>query len=117
MQREVIIKRLDTAGRWTRANVMRRSESVVALLTLRAVSSSSIDSEIAFFLLLLIFCPSSPRINGALLSSAVGSGKYGSSGLYRSLKRRAISRASSKCGSWSLPTGTTLAPQNRMSAA
>jgi len=36
---------------------------------------------------------------------------------YLMLKRRAIVRHSSRCGSWSLPTGTTFPLQKSMSAA
>ncbi len=64
--------------------------------------------------LLLIFVPSVPRSRGAAESMMSGSGKTRP---YRSLKRRAIVRVTSRWGAWSRPTGTTLPLQARMSAA
>jgi len=81
----------------------------------RAVSSALAASGIALPRLLLIFPPSVPSSSGASDSSA--SGSVNTRAPKRSLKRRAISRVSSTCGSWSWPTGTRLALQNRMSAA
>ena len=96
---------------------MRRSESVLALLISRAVSSSSALSIIALFLLLLIFCePSKPKIIGASLRSGCGSGKTGLCSANRLLKRRAMVLVSSRCGSWSFPTGTTVPYRKDISA-
>jgi hypothetical protein len=93
---------------------MWRSESVLAPLSFLAVSSAVIRSSITLPLDFDILVPSVPSTFVAVDSSASGSGKVAP---YRSLKRRATTRVCSRCGSWSLPTGTTFALQNRMSAA
>jgi hypothetical protein len=55
-------------------------------------------------------CPSSPMMRRVGVSSGCGSGKYGrSSGAKRAFHRRAISRDSSRCCTWSSPTGTVSA--------
>ena len=81
----------------------------------RAVSSAVADSGMVLPRLLLILVPSVPSSSGAADSSASGTGNTGRP--KRSLNRRAISRAISRCGSWSWPTGTRFALQNKMSAA
>ena len=99
---------------------MCRSESVTAFLISRAVVSASMPSSITLPLLLLILVPSRPSTVGTFDSSASACGNTGSAGLarpYRSSKRRATTRVCSRCGNWSLPTGTRFALQNRMSAA
>ncbi len=99
---------------------MCRSESVTARLSSFAVSSAVMPSSMVLPLDFDIFVPSRPSTMPDLLNSASGAGKTGrdsSTRPYRSSKRRAITRACSRCGSWSLPTGTRLALQNRMSAA
>ena len=94
---------------------MWRSASVFAPRISRAVSSALAASAMALPRLLLILVPSVPSSSGAADSSASGTGNTGWP--YRSLNRRAIIRVSSRCGSWSWPTGTRFALQNRMSAA
>ena len=66
---------------------------------------------------LLILWPSSPISNGVSVSNASGSAKTVSPPAYLRLKRRAMTRVCSTCGRLSLPIGTTLPRQNRMSAA
>jgi len=80
----------------------------------RAVSSALAASGIVLPRLLLILVPSVPSSSGAPDSSASGTPKTGPN---RSLNRRAMTRVISRCGSWSCPTGTRLALQNKMSAA
>src|SRR5687768_1542415 len=60
-----------------------------------------------------IFRPSVPGTFGISVSLASGSGNTGPKA---ALKRRATSRVSSMCGTWSMPTGTHLALYMRMSA-
>ena len=94
------------------------SWSVLAFLIAFAVSSSVALSIIVFPRDLdILAVPSSPIIIGVLESSACGSGKIGFSGQNFLLKRFAIRRATSRCGSWSFPTGTTLPLQKRISTA
>ena len=80
----------------------------------RAVSSALAASGIVLPRLLLILVPSVPSSSGAAESSASGTPNTGPN---RSLNRRAMTRVSSRCGSWSCPTGTRFALQNKMSAA
>ena len=60
-----------------------------------------------------IFRPSVPVTLGISVSLASGSGKTGPKAL---LKRRATSRVSSMCGTWSIPTGTQRVLYIKMSA-
>jgi hypothetical protein len=81
----------------------------------RAVSSAVAASAMALPRLLLILVPSVPSSSGAADSSASGTGNTDVP--YWVLNRRAMTRVSSRWGSWSCPTGTRFALQNKMSAA
>ncbi|MNC92363.1 hypothetical protein D3C83_87710 [compost metagenome] len=51
-------------------------------------------------------CPSSPTIRRVGVSFGCGSGKSGASGENRVFQFRAMTRESSRCWTWSSPTGT-----------
>jgi len=109
-----VVRLFDTEGRAGGSKVMRRKPSVRADRIAAVVWSSSAPSRMVLPLVLDIFAPSTPSTTGALDSNASGSPNTVP---YRSLNRRAITLASSMCGSWSFPTGTRLPRQQRMSAA
>ena len=78
--------------------------SVTNVRTFARISSGSSRIPIALSKLFDIFRPSEPGISDASDSSACGST---STSPYRRLKRRTISRDSSRCETWSSPTGTS----------
>ena len=73
-QREASNSSEETSGRLTGSYVMCRSESVLAPLNSRAVSSASAASVMELSRLLLILVPSVTSSSGALDSSASGWG-------------------------------------------
>src|SRR6266568_4531573 len=88
-----------------------RAGSVAAGLSFSQMVSGESNKPMVFPKLLDIFArPSSPRTRFAVDRSACGSGKA-KPPLFakRAFQRRAISRISSRCWSWSSPTGTSVA--------
>ncbi len=80
-----------------------RAGSVTMGLILAVISSGVSESRIALLSDFDILRPSVPGTLGIWVSLAPGSGKIG---FHVLLKRRATSRVSSTCGTWSIPTGT-----------
>ena len=87
---------------------LTRAGSVAAVRSLSQTAASGSASAMVLPTLFDIFvCPSSPRIFGVVENSGSGSANVSPN---RALKRRTISRASSRCWRWSSPTGTRVAP-------
>ena len=90
-----------------------RAGSVTIGRILARMTSGGSASSMSLPYDLDILRPSVPGTLGISVSFASGSGKTGPKA---ALKRRATSRVSSMCGTWSMPTGTHLALYMRMSA-
>ncbi len=106
-------KMVQTSG-WPGSRRNRRAGSVTAFIIRLAVSSSewAISITPSSSDLLILPLPVIDGINGNSVSLAFGSGKVSPKAL---LNLRAISLASSRCGSWSSPTGMTSALYKTMS--
>src|SRR5215470_1429957 len=91
-----------------------RAGSVTMGFTFAVISSEVSERRIAFPSDFDILRPSVPGTFGISVSLAPGSGKMG---FQVWLNRRATSRVSSTCGTWSMPTGTHWGLYMRMSAA
>src|SRR4029434_10917724 len=96
------------------SDLAMRVRSVIALLIFLMVSSSVSAILMSLPYDFPIFCPSTPFKRGTAVNSGLGSGKYVTANML--LNRRAMSRANSRCDSWSLPTGTGSPLKDRMSA-
>jgi hypothetical protein len=88
-----------------------RAGSVTAGRSFAQIASDSSSRPMVFPIDLDIFaCPSSPMMRRVGVSSGFGSGNSGaSSGAKRAFHLRATSRDSSRCCTWSSPTGTVSA--------